>query len=427
MFENSVHYLTFNERGAIESTADEYDSIILPSHLIIGGAKKIPTLLNRLRDDYGTEFYINPAITQLRAGTNQLGDNNQELSEWFRKLVDEHSEVVEDQMHSGFDLKYNDLTHVEVQEICNSVVDLQENFVLNAAREVSGKYETVPDDLGPKCVIPWYKKITSPEDIPINRELIELSQKYASRPCKPCFFLTSEIISDRTNIDSIVEVLEKTRVDEIFLWIEDFGKDETTIREYRDAIELVHKISQNGVNPHFLYGTYFANLLGYFGLRGIGFGVFHSESKSEKLESTGGSGDNLNRYYFNPVKDFLNVTDVDSLTDTVDTPLCQCTACERELDTWDELFRVGDDWNFLREHFISTKRKHKEDIQNRTLQKSLETLKDAEDAYLDSLNQTQSTKTAHHLKKWRKSVIVYIEETLEDDLTSFNSAVVPKK
>lgn len=419
-FENSLHYVSFADRPVVEDSVEEYDSLILPSHLIAGGSGAVPTLLNRLVSENEVEFYIDPAITQLRVGTNFLGEDNEELGQWFEKLTDALGSPVPDIVKEKTHIKYDNHDKETLEQIAEAILDFQENFVYESAQAASGKYDIISDQLSPRSVIPWYVKITEPADVSKNRHLIEHAISYSSIDVKPCIFTTKRFLRDQTYRASVVAMLEDTGPDEVFLWIEGMDKS-TDIGPYLNIIDLVDRLSDSGVAPHFMNGHYFVNLLSYFGATGTGFGVFHSESKSEKTEDTGGDGSNLNRYYFDPVKEFLNITDVERLTNNVDTDLCTCTICSTELSSWDDLFRVGDDWDFLRTHYISIKRKHTEKVHRNTLEDLLEQIEQHDNDYSSHLGSTGSTKDSTHLYKWKKAIEIYIERQDGVEVTDFDS------
>ncbi|GAB3676776.1 hypothetical protein [Halopiger thermotolerans] len=407
-FENSIHYLSFADRPAIEENADQIDSIILTSHLVAYGSGKVPTLLNELRKEHDTRFYINPAITNLRVGTNFLDDQNDELSPWYQKYIEILGEKVQDLFDDHTQIQYENLTQEERESICKSTADFQENFVKDAAENSTGKYDFVVDDLRPEAIIPWYHKITEPKDIPRNRELAQLTNQATNLPIKPCLFITPDFITDSTNRDSLIESVKKIECSEIFLWVEGFDKS-SGIGTHLNILKIVDELSEIGIGVHSLYGSYFSHLLAYFGATGVGFGVYHSESKSEKKEESGGDGSNLKRYYFDPVKEFLNVADVDTLTDLGSTPICSCNECQSTLSSWDDLFEVGEDPDFLQSHYISTRGIHKNRIFDQSLQESLEEVKEAESTYKETLNELGTSKTGNHLRKWRRSIEIYAE------------------
>lgn len=421
-FENSLHYLSFGDRPTVKASAPEYDSIILPSHLIIGGQGKIPTLINTLVKEEDIDYYIKPAITEFRAGTNFL--DGEGFSPWFEKLVDYYGSPISEVLSSNSHLRFRNISESTCRGICSQVAEFQETFVRDIAEEAAGKYEEITDDLVPKAIIPWFELISEVEDVTTNRKIIRYTQSATDQPIKPCVFVKLEFLGDINHRKAITSMLDDEDISEVFLWVDELAKSETNIDGYLDVIDLVNRLFSKDIHSHFFYGNYFSNLLQYFGVTGTGFGVFHSESKSEKLEQSGGGGDNLNRYYFDPAKEFLSLTDIQTLIRSTDPPVCECSVCSEELGSWMELYRVADDWEFLQPHYVSVRRLQKERVAENSLKDLLESLKEDEEQYVGLLEGTESTKTLYHLRKWRKSIEIYVEKETDSDLEEYTSSPI---
>jgi len=421
MFENSVHYLSWADRPALNQCPNEYDSVILPSHLVLAAQGTVPTFVNTLSDDHDIDFYIDPAITQLRAGDNFRKSESGELRSWISQMVGYHGDAVERILEQEQNLKYPDLSDSEAQALVESVCEFQENFIEDAADQAAGKYVTV-SDLKPNAVIPWYIKIRGYSDIMTNEKIIKYAKQATDLPLRPCIFVTKQFINDVNARKSITEMLDENDISEVFLWIEDLDNSEgTDITDYLNATRLVKRCSDSEIDPHLLYGSYFANLLAYFGLKGVGFGVNHSESKEEKLENRGGGGDS--RYYFESAKVFLSPPEAVRIAEAKDAPPCNCSICKPTVSSWDDVFQLADDQSDLQEHYISCRNQHSSRIRSADLETLLDKVEAAYDIYGSLLGGTDSSKDALHLKKWHLSIRKFVEHDTDKTLDDYKGGL----
>jgi len=156
-----------------------------------------------------------------------------------------------------------------------------------------------------------------------------------------------------------------------------------------------------------MYGDYFANLLQKFGLSGTSYGVYHSESKSEKKNNSGGGA--LQRYYIDPLKAFTSIPRAVKVLETVGYDICSCSFCNENLEKPTDLLEAGDDHNFLKNHFVCLKYIHKEKVSNENLDTLLSELQENLDKFKEQFNHTKLSKTKNigHLKKWKVSIEKY--------------------
>lgn len=416
MFENIVHYLSWADRPALAQAVDEYDSVILPSHLVLAAKRTVPAFVHTLAEDHDVDFFIDPALTQLRVGHNFRKSDSGELRSWISQLVEYYGGPLEEVLDHKQNLSYSDLSSSETQELVESVVKFQENFVEKAADEEAGKYVDVLD-LKPDAVVPWYIKIENYGDIDTNDEIIGYTKGATDLPLRPCIFVTKRFLSDVHARKAIAEILSDKNIDEVFVWIEGLDNSaETDIADYLNATRFVVRCSETGIDPYFMYGSYFANLLGYFGLKGTGFGVNHSESKEEKLENRGGSGNP--RYYFDPAKVFLSPPEAVRIAKAKHAPPCTCSICSQCVSSWDDVFELVDDQTDRREHYISCRNHHKKYTKSADLETLLDELESDFNTYGELLGGTDSSKDAIHLKKWHVAIREFVtydaDNTLDD-------------
>lgn len=421
MFENSIHYLSFADRNILEQAVDDYDSIIVNAQVVAGGQGQVPVFIQQLIEDNDIEYYINPQIPEFRVGDN-FRKSSGNLRQYTQKLVEVHGNPIEHHLSNNSNLKYSGLADSEIQSVCEAVIDFQQDFVYVKVNEATGKYETPETHLRPKAVIPWYIKIDEHEDIARNKDIIERSLVYSQEPVKPCLFFTKRFLRDATNRTGMAAMLEELDIENAFVWPEDFDKSEVTTSQYLHLIDLVEKLSDRGISPHMMYANYFGHLLGYFGMSGVGFGKFYLESKYEKTENTGGGGGNK-RYYFDPVKCFLNISDVHDLANSADADCCGCSVCSQQMDDWDDIFKIANEAVDLQHNFVSVRDKHRQAILTENLQIQLEKLEEATSEFKSRLEEKETTKNAYHLKKWQTAIEHHVEEELDTEISEFDGGL----
>lgn len=398
-FENTLQYVTFADRTQVENRIEDYDTLMVTSHLLAGGKKAVTSLLHNLIDSHDLEYYINPTVTEFQLGDNFRNPDGS-LREWHSKLISELGEPFS-QLASGRDnIRWEHLDAEEKENAIESICNFQCNFVGEAVEEEMGKYANILSnlDLSPRAVIPWYTLIRDYEDISDNEEIIRLSRESCDLPLKPCIHTTADFISDVNARRSLANHVGDLDLHECFIWIDNLDKnfEEVTARTYRNVAHLTALISEEGVDPQFLFGDFYSNILYYFGLRGTSYGTYFRESSAEKVERVPGGG-SLQRYYYDSVKEFLSVPVSVTLGRITREPIPDFDG----FSDWDDLLQVGEDHDFLKNHYILTRKSHKNKIHNQNLSTVIEELEEDFDRYdplLDGLDATN--KNVDHLEKW---------------------------
>ncbi|MDL0145843.1 hypothetical protein, partial [Halobacterium salinarum] len=186
------------------------------------------------------------------------------------------------------------------------------------------------------------------------------------------------------------------------------------------TVDLVNRISEQGVAPHFLYGSYFSNLLSKFGLQGTGFGINYSESASEKLESQDGGGGGASRYYFEPIKEFVGIAEAVQLGEAHTEP-CDCRICRDWMEDWKEIYAVANEQKRLAQHYAAIRKKQQSEVEKKSLQELFEELEKSEDTFGEALSKSESVATADHLEEWREGVKTYVEKIEGSSITEFEA------
>ena len=416
MFENSIHFQHPGQKPAVSHSASEYDSLIIPAQYVITKSERLSGLLNRLMQEDGVEFYINPQLPRYRRGSDFRKDTG-ELSEWNQNIAEYYGEPISGLLSEQENLEYTDLDEEEKKEVIEQGCDLQTDYLdSGTVQEPLSRYcepagmETV--ELVPRAVIPWYVKIEGVTDISINEEIIRHAKSYVDLPLKPCLFVEKDFIRDEGQRQMLVDMIDDVDLSELFLWVEGVGNTKTVPRTYIAIIDLVEQLSDVETRPHLFHGSYFSTLLGYFGARGTGFGVFHQESKEEKTgEQSGGGGDGLKRYYFDPAKEFLNVQEAASIGAEFDADTCDCTVCEIQVNQWEDVYAIGDEYLPLQRHYISVRNNQRERIKDTPLEVLLTQLGNAHSTYKDRLGDSDTTAEPYHLRKWKVAIEEYLSQT----------------
>jgi len=413
MFENSLRYNHTGEWRAIERTRDYYDSLVIPAHHAVTKADDIAGLLNnQIGSD--VEYYIDPVLPRYRKGDGFRTEEG-DLSKWHQLLVDRYGDPISRILNEQRNLSLLDLDDSERRSVVQTQCELQLELIEEAGEDKLAKYFDVETELRPRAVVPWYIKITRPENIALNEQIINIASESVEAPIKPCIFVSLTALNRSEIRREIVKMLERVGVEEAFLWFEEMGKREAEIMDYAAASELIYSLSQNGVSPHFFYGNYFAQLTSYLGNEGTTFGVAYQESRAERTavgDNGGGGGDGANRYYFDPVKEFLNFQEAESLGDQFDVPICSCPACQERMDQWADVYKFDGNYNAQRRHYIWNQDRYRDDIESKTLEEQLDDLETAHEKYDSELSNSGTAAEPHHLIKWRGGISHFVEHEL---------------
>lgn len=415
MFENTVRFNHKGERAAIEHSRQSIDSLLIPEHFVASNPDYLAGFLNNQLDTE-IEFYIDPALPKYRRGDGFRNDNG-DLRGWHQALVDRYGGPVERVLNQQRNLEFEDLSEEELEEVIETQCELQLETIEASGEGKLSQYFEVETELRPRAVTPWYVKIEDVSDLNKNRDIIELAQNFTDAPLKPCVFMELDFAADSANRRAVVQMLDKTGVSEVFLWIEGLGKRAADPMDYVATLDVIHRLSEHGVSPHFFYGNYFAYLTAYFGGHGNCFGVAYQESSSEDTEigsDSGGGGGGTNRYFFEPVKEFLNFQETESLGQEFDVDLCNCPVCEKTMGSWEDIYIYDGNYTAQRHHYIWNQDRYRKSVQEKELETVLDQLKSAYDRYCDELGGSSTAATPYHLNKWRTGIIHFVEEELKE-------------
>lgn len=408
-FENTLQYVTFGDKTQVVDHVDLYDTLLLPSHLLAGGQKSVPTLIWNLIDDHDVKYYIDPTVTEFREGSS-FRKADESIKQWHDKLINELGEPISTNLESEGNLIFERMSADDQTEAVKSVCRFQEEFIERKVKETFDKYapDLVAEGIRPKAIIPWYTKIKDYPHIESNRAMIELSKDHTDLPIKPVLHVSKNFISNPTARADIASFLDELGIEDTFLWVDDLNKAYSTESEYYDVIDLVARIAENDVSPQFLYGDYFSNLLYFFGLRGTSYGTYYREHKAEQVGSGGGGGGSLQRYYFNPIKEFINITDAVSIARDGEADIPEF----EPLSEWGDLFKeeFGSNHDYLKAHYIRSRANHKMEIQNERLDALLTNLEEIHQLYEPIVATKGTVKTADHLETWGNAIERFKEE-----------------
>lgn len=377
--------------------------------------------MNNQVDDEELGYYVDPVLPRYRKGAGFREDNGS-LSPWHKALINKYGEPFSTVLDENRNLEIRHLTEEEVQTVIHKQCDLQMNAISNAGENKIRRYLDREMDLLPEAIVPWYVKIRRLEHLENNRSIIEIATEYAEHNVKPCIFVTKSFIAEEDNRGKIVKMLNSLNVSDMFLWVDGMDKRETDPMTYASAADLVRKLSQEKISPHFFYGNYFSHLLAFLGNEGTTFGVAYQESKKEKTKNNTnqGGGDGTNRIYFQPVEEFLNFQQADEFGSEFDEDVCQCPVCQRDIGSWGDIYKFDSNYTSQRRHYIWTRYNHREQIHENSLEELLNELESSYVRYKDTLGTTSTVANPYHLRKWKIGIEHIVEKELEEDVGDFS-------
>ncbi|OIB58042.1 hypothetical protein [Natrialba sp. SSL1] len=416
MFENSLHYNHPGEGPSVDRSSEYIDSLIIPAHFAIEHAEQVSGRVSNLEQEY----YINPYLPTFREGDNFLEDSGN-LKQWSHRLVDFYEDIVVSKIQEEGNLRYQDLSRENQRNVVETTVDFQLEILDEHADSTLKRYSLsdAEYDLLPKAVIPWYVKLSTEKDLEYNKQIISDTVEYTDHPVKPCIFMKRRLVTDVNFREGLANYLGDAPINEVFLWIEGLDKRESSRGHYVSTVDLVSRISDQDVAPHFFYGSYFSNLLSIFGLQGTGFGINYSESASEKLKSQDGGGGGASRYYFEPIKEFVGIAEAVQLGEDHTEP-CDCRVCRDWMEGWKDIYAVADEQKRLAQHYAAIREKQQDDVEKKSLQDLLEELEERQDTFGEALGESESVATADHLEEWREGVKIYVKKVENCSITEFN-------
>lgn len=410
MFETTLRYNSLNNKHAVEGELSRFDSLAIDAKMLAYSKKALPQFINNLRTERSVEYYIDPIVSDFRAGDDfRFADGT--LRGWYDAYVEALGDPMKSVLLNQNNANPRNLDEKTIQEISRSVVLFQEEFVADQVQEEAGKYDEVDTEgIGPKAVVPWHHRINEVEDLGPNHTILETAVEESTIPVKACIHTTKTYIRDQTNPTSLAEFLLEYDVDECFILIEELGKHETVQSTFANAIDLVYDLSQAGLRPHFYYGDYFSNLLAYFGLGGTTYGVMYGEEYRETLEYTGQGGMSM-RYYVDQIKDFLKVPAAVELMQRTGTDLCECDVCQRQFDDWIDVIALqeSDDnlMNPIQKHYVECRWRHARQVEEKSFDEVVDQLESDYEEYIlpySSSNQISPSKSFDYLPRWINAV-----------------------
>jgi hypothetical protein len=241
MFENSIHFQHPGQKSAISHSTSHYDSLIIPAQYIITKPDNLSGLLNRLMQEDGIEFYINPQLPRYRRGDDFRKDTG-ELSEWNQNISEYYGKPISKLLSEQDNLEYSDLAEDEREAVIEQCCDLQTDFLNRGSIQnpLSQYYEAAEMEtveLVPRAVVPWYVKIETVSDVTTNEDIINYAVDYVDMPVKPCLFVEQGFIEDKGQRRILVDMVEDVDISEVFLWIEDVDNIDSVPRTYMAIIE----------------------------------------------------------------------------------------------------------------------------------------------------------------------------------------------
>lgn len=411
-FETTLRYKNLNDRNIVETHPEYYDSVLFQGHLVAHSNKAVPQLIRDMANERSFNYYIDPMLTDFRAGTN-FRDVDDEIRGWHHDYVNQLDGPLKSVLKNKPNLRPDQLSEDVTRRIAESVVRFQEDIIYERLKEQVGKYEDPnidKQDVQPHAVIPWTHRIESVEDIDVYRDILTYSDKEATVELKPSVYTTIDFIADATNRSLLTDLLNEFDVKETFVQLDNLDKYDIDEPQYLDVIDYVYDLSQSGVQPHFYYGDFFSNLLAYFGLGGTAFATLYDEEYTETVERQGEGGPPA-RYYLDKVKAFLKVEAAVDVMQKIDGDLCDCEFCSSRFDSWQDI--VDRDQSddplkpILKKHRVAVRWKHARLVEENSLDEVLEELKEEYDEVSSTYGrspQVSPKKDLQYIPRWLHAV-----------------------
>lgn len=451
MFETTVRYNNNNNKHPVETQPEFYDSILFEPHLVAFNSDATKEKIYNITGSDGIEYYIDPGLAEFERGRN-FRDTEGNISDWTKTYINELGDPLRRILNESGNADPEEMSDASISEIAASVVKFQETFatdVVNVDLSNFANIGSAPAE--PKKVIPWYNKIDEESKISTARTILEASDEAATISLKPCLYTTKDLIRDPSSRKALIDLLDEFDVSECFLIIENLDKEETGERTYRNVIEFIYDIRDRNIVPHFLYGDFFSHLLAYFGLGGTTYGTLYAEEHAEEIKATDGGGF-PNRYYFDPIKDFVNPAAAADLGMNSKAELCDCPTCSRSFESWQDMaekVQEEEDENadseendegiddfeddhtvrnlktVLQKHYLAERWEHTKTVQSRSFDSLMSDLKDDYHSMVQHYNesfQINDDRSMDYMMRWIQAA-EKMDQLAYDSLDDFRTGL----
>jgi len=253
----------------------------------------------------------------------------------------------------------------------------------------------------PQFLIPPYFQFGDEQDpwLSISMRCVEASKKYnESVPIRPVTHFQAW-----SSVDDWVGFwnrFKKLRIEEVWLYPNNFKEHEADLEELRRYREAVRSATSCNINPFALFGGYFALLLSYSGLKGFANGVGYGEWRDSGYHR-GGTAENrvyvlkLHRYLDPPLAQVLLGRDPEYFGGDTEL-LSECVDAHRPLDTLSQAECL--------DHFLECRKQELEFVGSYPASAAIaeidETLK-----RLKAVGPMEKERYGTSLKKWRDVVV----------------------
>jgi hypothetical protein len=407
LFESTLRYAATGDKDPVLNQYSKYDSLIVRSHLLAGERDHVLGPLRKRISTHNIDFYIEPMVWDFRRGTNFRTESDT-LKEWHRAyaavLGDPLLTLVESQDH----VAAAQVSAAERRQIAEAVIRFQEQALADRRNMTLDTFDDTIDapDLRPTAVIPWIHQLGEAGDISPFMKIIRHSAQATELSLKPCLFVTPDFIRHPSQRSTVIDRLRDEGITEVFLWVDDLDKRQTTEQTYTNVIEFVYELHTASIQPHMFSGDYFSHLLAFFGLGGTTYGTNFGVANKEQLRAAGGGGGD--RYYVDEARDFVKPKAAVEIQQTANTSICSCDGCAPAFSTWTDLSDRQDSDHSLRpllqQHFLSMKEQQAHQIATERLDDLLAALEATYDDYEDAYSQSVmkgTSKRPDHLLTWK--------------------------
>lgn len=344
-----------------------FDGFIIPAHILAHQTASTSVFVTSLPSK---PYVVDPMTFVLQNPRGNHFTEAGELRPSVRKLCDDYDDTLSKQLeelHGNTSLEPDFCE--DVAEFTKHVAAFQINKIKAAASESAAakyleRYKQTKYVL-PRLVLAPYFFFDSVGDdwyaLSLNcaRQALKLT---LPRPVAPVIAANLAAFTDK-GISQIVKDYEK--FGHVFIWIHDFKETMIGAEEIVRFRKFISAISSNDRRVEMLYGGYTSLLASFDGVSGFGHGILYTTHKSMYL--TPGGGGAPERYYIPAFHDFRSLSQSAVLVAKKPRLLCRCDICEPTLGGDPMKFsRLALNPELLRLHFLTTRKREREDLQKKS-------------------------------------------------------------
>lgn len=313
------------------------DGIVVPAHLL---AFYDPSLSNIIKDT-SLPFLIDPMTYVWERAPRNIRKPNGELKKSYQKYVDKLDCVI------GYNLR-NDppiqqYSMEDLSEFVSKILTFQYSLGTfsdspraRSIDRIRARSRKQSQRIKPVALIPpyfYFNNMTSP-GYQLTLDSARLANEHElseENNITSLLCFSQEVAQSERSRNKLVEDFSESYG--VILWIDSFNDRTSSVGLLRNVRFLVQEFQENGTLVINLYGSYFSELLHYFGLEKFSSGIALSHQK--RVDAIAGGGGLPLRYYDPTLKiEILNDVAFQFYSEHPEYFVCECPFCR---DTFESL------------------------------------------------------------------------------------------